>query len=70
MPRKKHTPEEIRQNIDNLVEQNLDRTRNVELDLKFQKYECERNKLEAFHQKLDQKKVSTVHYLSNLDSCI
>ena len=56
MPRKKHTPEEIRQNIDNLVEQNLDRTRNVELDLKFQKYERERNKLEAFHQKLDQKK--------------
>ena len=70
MPGRKHTPEEIRQNIYNLVEQNLDRTRNDELDLKFQKYECERNKLEAFCRKLDKKKVSTVQYLSNLDSCI
>ena len=35
---------------------NLERTKNVDLDLKFQKYQRERNKLETFHLKLDQNK--------------
>ena len=56
MPCKKHTTQEIEGHIHELVEENAERTKNVELDLKFQKYERERNKLEAFHLKLDQKK--------------
>ena len=48
--------QEIEGHIHELVEENLERTKNVELDLKFQKYERERNKLEAFRLKLDQKK--------------
>ena len=70
MPRKKHTVQEIEGHIHELVEENLEGTKNVELDLKIQKYERERNKLEAFCLKLDNKKVSTVQYLYNLDSCI
>ena len=62
MPHKKHTAQEIEGHIHELVEENAERTKNVELDLKFQKYKRERNKLEAFHLKLDQKKVSTVQY--------
>ena len=70
MPCKKHTAQEIEGQIHELVDDNLERTKNVDLELKFQKYQREKNKLEAFRLKLDQKKVSTVLYLYNLDSCI
>ena len=56
MPCKKCTTQEIEGHIHELVEENLERTKNVDLDLKYQKYERERNKLEAFCLKLDQKK--------------
>ena len=56
MPHKKHTPQEIKEDIKNLTEQNLDKTKNVELYIKFQKFECKRIKLEEFCQKLDSRK--------------
>ena len=62
--------QEIKGHIHELVDDNLERTKNVDLEIKFQKYQREKNKLEAFCLKLDQKKVSTVQYLYNLDSCI
>ena len=61
--------QEIKGHIHELVDVNLERTKNVDLELKFQKYQREK-KLEAFCLKLDKKKVSTVQYLYNLDSCI
>ena len=70
MPHKKHTPQEIKEDIKNLTEQNLDKTKNVELDIRFQEFECKRIKLEEFTKNLTAEKVSTVQYLSNLDSCI
>ena len=63
MPRKKHTAQEFEGHIHELVDDNLDRTKNVDLELKFQKYQREKNKLEAFRLKLDWKKVSKVQYL-------
>ena len=48
--------QEIKGHIHELVDDNLERTINVDLELKFQKYQREKNKLEAFHLKLDQKK--------------
>ena len=56
MPRKKCTAQEIEGHIHDLVEENLERTKNVDMELKFQKYQREKNKLETFHLKLDQKK--------------
>ena len=70
MSHKKCTTQEIKGHIHELVDDNLERTKNVDLKLKFQKYQREKNKLEAFHLKLDQKKVSTVQYLYKLHSCI
>ena len=55
MPRKKCTTQEIEGHIHELVDDNLERTKNVDLELKFQKYHREKNKLEAFRLKLDQK---------------
>ena len=56
MPRKKCTTQEIEGHIHELVEENLERTKNVDLDLKFQNYQRQKYKLEAFCLKLDQKK--------------
>ena len=56
MPHKKPTTQEIEGHIQELVDDNLERTKNVDLELKFQKYQREKNKLEAFRLKLDQKK--------------
>ena len=56
MPHKKCTAQEIEGHIHELVDDNLERTKNVDLELKFQKYQREKNKLEAVHLKLDQKK--------------
>ena len=56
MPHKKRTAQEIEGHIHELVEDNLERTKNVDLELKFPKYQREKNKLEAFYLKLDQKK--------------
>ena len=56
MPHKKPTAQEIEGHIQELVDDNLERTKNVDLELKFQKYQREKNKLEAFRLKLDQKK--------------
>ena len=56
MPHKKHTAQEIKGHIHELVDDNLERTKNVDLELKFQKYQREKNKLDAFRLKLDPKK--------------
>ena len=48
--------QEIKGHIHELVDDNFERTKNVDLELKFQKYQREKNKLEAFRLKLDQKK--------------
>ena len=56
MPCEKHTVQEIEGHIHELVDDNLERTKNIDLELKFQKYQREKNKLEAFRLKLDQKK--------------
>ena len=48
MPRKKRTVQEIEGHIHELVDDNLERTKNVDLELKFQKYHREKNKLDAF----------------------
>ena len=48
--------QEIKGHINELVDDNLERTINVDLELKFQKYQREKNKLETFCLKLDQKK--------------
>ena len=56
MPHQKCTTQEIKGHINELVDDNLERTKNVDLELKFQKYQREKNKLDAFHLKLDQKK--------------
>ena len=56
MPGKKCTVQEIEGHIHELVYDNLERTKNVDLELKFQKYQREKNKLDAFCLKLDQKK--------------
>ena len=48
--------QEIEGLIHELVDDNLERTKNVDLELKFQKYQREKNKLDAFCLKLDQKK--------------
>ena len=56
MPRKKCTAQEIEGHIHQLVDDNLERTKNVDLELKFQKYQREKNKLDAFCLKLDEKK--------------
>ena len=53
MPHKKHTTQEIEGHIHELVEENLERTKNVDLDLKFQTYQHKKNKLEAFCLQLD-----------------
>ena len=63
MPRNKRTAQEIEGHIHELVDDNLKRTKNVDLELKFQKYQREKNKLDAFHLKLDQKNMSTVEYI-------
>ena len=63
--------QEIEGHIHDLVDDNLERTKNVDLELKFQKYQREKNKLDAFHLKLDEKKCEyTAIYLYNLDSHI
>ena len=56
MPRKKCTMQEIEGHIHEFVDDNLARTKNDDLKLKFQKYQREKNRLEAFCLKLDQKK--------------
>ena len=56
MPRNKCSAQEIEGHIHELVDDNLKRTKNVDLELKFQKYQREKNKLDAFRLKLDQKK--------------
>ena len=56
MPHQKCTTQEIEEHIHELVDDNLETTKNVDLELKFQKYQREKNKLDAFHLKLDQKK--------------
>ena len=56
MPRQKRTAQEIEGQINELVDDNLERTKNVDLELKFQKYQREKNKLDVFCLKLDQKK--------------
>ena len=56
MPNKKRTAQEIEGHIHELVDDNLKRTKNVDLGLKFQKKQREKIKLEAFCLKLDQKK--------------
>ena len=56
MPRKKRTAQEIEGHIHQLVDDNLERTKNVYLELKFQKYQREKNLLDAFRLKLDEKK--------------
>ena len=56
MPCKKCTTQEIEGHIHELVDDYLERTKNVDLELKFQKYQREKNKLEAFRLNLDQKK--------------
>ena len=58
MLRKKCTTQQIEGHIHELVEENLERTKNFDLDLKFQKYQREKHKLEAFFLQLDKKKVS------------
>ena len=63
--------QEIEGHIHELVDDNLERTKNVDLELKFQKYQREKNKLDAFRLKLDQKKCEyRAIYVYNLDSCI
>ena len=56
MPHQKCTVQEIEGHINELVDDNLERTKNVDLELKFQKYQREKNKLDAFCLKLDQRK--------------
>ena len=56
MPRQKRTVQEIKGHIHELVDDNLERTKNVDFELKFQKYQRKKNKLDAFRLKLDQKK--------------
>ena len=56
MPPQKRTVQEIKGHIHELVDDNLERNKNVDLELKFQKYQREKNKLDAFRLKLDQKK--------------
>ena len=56
MPRQKRTTQEIEGHINELVDDNVERTKNVDLELKFQKYQREKNKLDAFRLKRDQKK--------------
>ena len=71
MPCNKCTVQEIEGHIHELVEDNLERTKNVDLELKFQKYQREKNKLDAFRLKLDEKKCEySAIYLYNLDSHI
>ena len=63
--------QEIEGHIHELVDDNLERTKNVDLELKFQKYQREKNKLDAFRLKLDKKKCEySAIYLYNLDSRI
>ena len=65
MPRNKCTTQEIEEHIHELVDDNLKRTKNV------QKYQREKNKLDAFRLKLDEKKREySAIYLYNLDSRI
>ena len=67
----KRTVQEIEGHIHELVDNNLERTKNVDLELKFQKYQREKNKLDAFRRKLDGKKCEcSAIYLYNLDSRI
>ena len=56
MPCQKHTEQEIKGHIHELVDDNLERTKNFDLELKFQKYQRKKNKLDAFRLKLDEKK--------------
>ena len=71
MPCNKRTAQEIEGHIHELVDDNLKRTKNVDLELKFQKYQREKNKLDAFRLKLDQKKPEySGIYLYNVDSHI
>ena len=71
MPRNKCTMQEIEGHIHILVDDNLERTKNVDFELKFQKYQREKNKLDAFRLKLDEKKCEySAIYLYNLDSRI
>ena len=53
MPHKKHTAQGIEGHIHELVDDNLERTKNANLKLKFKKYQREKYKLEAFRLKLD-----------------
>ena len=63
--------QEIEGHIYELVDDNLEKTKNVDLELKFQKYQREKNKLDAFRLKLDEKKHEySAIYVYNLDSRI
>ena len=56
MPRKKCTAQEIKGHIHELVEENLERTKNVDWDLKFQKYQKEKKQIGDFLPKTRPKK--------------
>ena len=51
--KKKKTPQEVKQIIDQLTQENEKDIKNKELNINFKKYESARIKLEAFQQTLD-----------------
>ena len=51
--KKKKTPQEVKQIIDQLTQENKKDIKNKELNINFKKYENARIKLEAFQQTLD-----------------
>ena len=51
--KKKKTPQEVKQIIDQLTQENEKDIKNKELNINFKKYESARIKLEAFQRTLD-----------------
>ena len=56
MPRKKKTPQQVKEMIDTITKENELEIKNKELDLSFQQLEQEEVKLEAFKKTLENKK--------------
>ena len=56
MPRKKKTPQQVKEMIDTITKENELEIKNKELDLSFQRLEQEEVKLEASKKTLENKK--------------